>query len=202
VNTADTRKRPYRLKQRALRQDETRQRIVDATVKLHTTLGPARTTVKAIAESAGVERLTVYRHFPDVDSLFEACTARGRLLWPPPQPAVWASIADPRARLKTALRDVYGYYQRRGDGIAVILRDFKSLPAWQQEALGAQQKEMIKVLMRDWPDRSGRLLRAALGHAINFHTYRSLVHDQGLKIEEAVELVMQFVGRARTKDPD
>jgi len=198
VNTADTRKRPYRLQQRALRQDETRQRIVDAAVKLHTSVGPARTTVKAIAEAAGVERLTVYRHFPDVDSLFEACTARGRLLWPPPQPAVWASIADPRARLKTALRNVYGYYQKRGDGIAVIMRDFNALPAWLQEALRAQQQVMIKVLIRDWSDRSSRLLRAALGHAISFHTYRSLVHDQGLKIEDAAELMMQFVSRART----
>jgi hypothetical protein len=59
---------------------------------------------------------------------------------------------------------------------------------------------MIKVLIRDWPDRSSRLLRAALGHAINFYTYRSLVHDQGLKIQDAAELMMQFVSRARTKE--
>lgn len=202
MNTADTRKRPYRLRQRALRRDETRQRIVDAAVKLHTSVGPARTTVKAIAESAGVERLTVYRHFPDVDSLFESCTAKSHLLWPPPQPTVWASIADSRARLKTALRDVYGYYQKRGDGIAVIMRDLNALPAWLQEALGAQQQMMIKVLMRNWPDRSSRLLRAALAHAVNFYTYRSLVHDQRLNVEEAVELMMRFVSRARTKDPD
>lgn len=196
MNTAGTRRRPYRLRQRALRQDETRRRIVDAAVKLHTTVGPARTTVKAIAEGAGVERLTVYRHFPDVDSLFEACSTRGRALWPPPQPAGWASIADPRARLKTGLLDVYRYYEKRGDGFAAIMRDFNSLPPWLREALRAQQQVMIKVLMRDWPDRPGRLLRAALGHAIDFHTYRSLVRDQGLKLQEAAQLMMQFVSRA------
>lgn len=77
-----------------------------------------------------------------------------------------------------------------------------ALPAWLQEALTAQQQVMIKVLMRGWSDRPSRLLRAALAHAINFYTYRSLVHDQGLKIEEALELMMQFVSWARTKNPD
>jgi AcrR family transcriptional regulator len=197
VNTTDTRKRPYHLKQRALRQDETRQRIVDATVKLHTSVGPARTTVKAIAELAGVERLTVYRHFPNVDLLLEACTARGRLLWPPPQPALWVSIADPRARLKAALRDVYGYYQKRGDGFAAIMRDINTVPAWLQKALLKQQQAMIEVLIHGRRDQSSGLVRAAIGHAINFYTYRSLVHDQGLKIKEAIELMVQFVSQAR-----
>ena len=195
MNTTDTRKRSYRLKQRALRQGETRRRIVDATVKLHTTVGPAHTTIKAIAEWAGVERLTVYRHFPDMDALFQACTARSRVLWPPPEPAVWASIADPRTRLNTALRDVYGYYQKRQDGLAVIMRDIDALPAWLQDALAAQKRVMVRALMRGWSNRSSRLLRAALAHSIDFHTFRSLLHDQRLKLEEAIELMTQFVSR-------
>jgi hypothetical protein len=76
------------------------------------------------------------------------------------------------------------------------MRDFSSLPPWLREALQAQQRAMSKLLMRDRPDRPIRLQRAALGHALNFHTYRSLVHEQGLKVHDAVDLMVEFVSRA------
>src|SRR3954454_19384323 len=91
--------RKYELKERARRQDETRRRITEATVELHRTVGAARTTISAIAEKAGVERLTVYRHFPDEGSLFDACSAHWIEANPLPDPAAWAAIADPDERL-------------------------------------------------------------------------------------------------------
>ncbi len=190
VNTRVKRKRPYRLQQRARLQQQTRQRIVDAAVRLHTTVGPAQTTIKGVAEAAGVERLTVYRHFPGVDSLFRACTARSRELWPPPEVAQWAAIGDPEARLRTALMQMYAHYESRGDGLAVILRDSQALPAWLREALRVQRQQMIDVLMRGWPRRGTRLRRATLAHALHFHTYRTLVQEQGLKISDAVRLMI------------
>src|ERR671926_1423594 len=99
--------RTYELKQRAEHQEETRRRIVAAAVELHTTVGPARASVAAIAERAGVTRPTVYAHFPDTDSLFRACSGHVRATVPPPDPAAWASTADPAERLETALRAVY-----------------------------------------------------------------------------------------------
>ena len=193
MNTTETRKRPYRLKERALQQAETRQRIVDATVKLHTSVGPAHTTIKAIAEAAGVERLTVYRHFPNADSLYGACTARGRELWPPPRIANWAGIADPEVRLRTALLEIYDYYDRRGDGLAVIFRDIEAWPAWLRDSQRQQRQAMVNSLMRGRPARARRLLRAVLAHALDFHTYRSLVKEQQLKIQDAVQLMIQLV---------
>ena len=71
-------KRRYELKERARRQAETKQRIVEAAVALHTSVGPARTTISAIAERAGVERHTVYAHFPDERTLFRACSTHWR----------------------------------------------------------------------------------------------------------------------------
>src|SRR6476620_7794449 len=68
--------RRYELKRRAERQDETRQRIVDATIELHQTIGAAQTTVSEIAKRAGVGRVTVYRHFPDEETLFNACSGQ------------------------------------------------------------------------------------------------------------------------------
>src|SRR5918992_694895 len=97
--------RKLKLKRRAERMEETRRRIVEATVALHTTVGPARTSISAIAERAGVQRLTVYRHFPDEQSLFRACTSHGLAADLPPDPAAWRHIADPEARLRTALAE-------------------------------------------------------------------------------------------------
>src|ERR671928_247211 len=99
--------RTYELKRRAERQEETRQRIVAAAVELHTTLGPSRTTVQAIAEKADVTRPTVYAHFPDARSLLEACSGHVRATIPPPDSSSWDAISDPGKRLETALRELY-----------------------------------------------------------------------------------------------
>src|ERR671915_1215643 len=99
--------RKYEMKRRARRQEETRRRIIEATVELHQTVGMARTTISAIAEKAGVQRLTVYRHFPDERALFHACTGHWRAANPPPEPGPWSQIADPHERLGMALAEVY-----------------------------------------------------------------------------------------------
>src|ERR687886_1609333 len=120
--------RTYELKQRAERQEETRQRIVEAAVELHTTVGPARTSVAAIAERAGVTRPTVYAHFPDADALFRACSGHVRATVPPPDPAPWRSIEDPGERLEAALRALYGYYERLEPLLENIQRDVPVMP--------------------------------------------------------------------------
>ena len=88
--------RKYEKKRRAEQESETRRRIVQAVFELHGEIGPARTTIKAIAERAGVERLTVYRHFADEGAIFAACDAHFRSETPPPDPAEWAGIATRR----------------------------------------------------------------------------------------------------------
>ena len=102
---AETRR--YRKRLRAEQEQQTRQAITEAAVRLHGTLGPARTTVSAIAEEAGVQRATVYRHFPDEPSLFQACSGHYMAMHPPPDPTRWMEIADPAERLREALADVY-----------------------------------------------------------------------------------------------
>src|SRR5688500_16831838 len=104
--------RSYELKKRAERQEQTRMRIVEAAVALHGEVGPARTTVSAVAERAGVERHTYSRHFPDERSLLLACSGHFTALNPLPDPARWEAIADPQARLRRGIREVYGYYAR------------------------------------------------------------------------------------------
>src|SRR5690554_6813567 len=104
--------RKYELKARAEQQEETRLRIVEATVALHQQIGGPATTVSAIAERAGVERATVYRHFPDERALLTACTSHYISQNPPPNPQQWATIEDAEERLQTALCEIYAYHRR------------------------------------------------------------------------------------------
>ena len=156
--------RTYELKRRAERQEETRQRIVDAAVELHTTLGPSRTTVQAIAERAGVTRPTVYAHFPDARSLFEACSGHVRATIPPPDPARWESISDPTARLETALRELYGYYKRLEPLFENVERDVAVMPIIAE--LNARRVRYLEgvrdLLLEPWPAR-GSTRRACGG---------------------------------------
>src|SRR6476469_6582505 len=124
------RKRKYEKKARAEAEAQTRQRITESAVELHGSLGPARTSMSAVAEHAGVRRSTLYRHFPDEDALFDACSAHWAAANPPPDPSVWAAIADPAERLEVALADLYAYYGRTRGMIENILRDLE-MPAVQ-----------------------------------------------------------------------
>src|SRR3954453_10654340 len=120
--------RTYELKRRAERQEETRRRIIDATVELHSTLGPSRTTVQGIAEKAGVTRPTVYAHFPDERTLFHACSGHVAETTPPPDPTRWAALGDPSERLATALRELYRYYAGLEPLLANVQRDVALMP--------------------------------------------------------------------------
>lgn len=195
-----TETRTYELKRRAERQEETRRRIVDAAVELHSTVGPSQTTVKAIAERAGVTRPTVYAHFPDDRSLFEACSGHVRATVPPPDPAPWQSIADPRGRLATALRELYAYYERLESLLENVERDAAVMPIIaEMNAYRAHYLvEIRELLLRAWPARGSAKtsLRRAIGHALEFDTWQSLVRRQGCKPQEAVRLMVAFAHAA------
>src|SRR3712207_3652089 len=85
--------RKYEMKRRAERMEETRRRIAEAAVELHGTIGPARTTVSAIAEKAGVQRHTYYAHFPELKDLYQACMGLHLERNPLPDPPRWAEIS-------------------------------------------------------------------------------------------------------------
>src|SRR5215210_5297504 len=105
------RKRVYTKRRRAQLEEDTRRRITAATVELHREVGPANTTISAVAERAGVQRLTVYRHFPDERALLGACSAHWRAGHPAPDPSPWPPIEDPEDRLRTAIAAFYAYYR-------------------------------------------------------------------------------------------
>lgn len=189
--------RKYELKRRAEHQEETRRRIVEAAVELHKSVGVAYTTIRAIAERAGVERATVYRHFPDERSLFTACTSHYLAANPPPDPAALHSIADPEERLNAGLAAIYAYHRRTEDMSLNAERDLPQYPVL-GEVLAPFDEHWARlgaVLAAGWQasESEERLVRAAVGHAITFQTWRSLVRGEELDDAEAVKLMVTMV---------
>jgi AcrR family transcriptional regulator len=195
----DSGRRPYELKRRAEAMEETRQRIAQAAFELHGSVGPARTTITAIADRAGVERATVYRHFPDDLSLLRACVGHGLTAFPPPDPGSWAAVRDPEHRLRVALAELFAYYERTEGVWFNGVRDLPLLPALAQanQELGtfAHWEAMRSSLVAGWGARGNRrrLLEAALGHALDFRTWHSLVRTEGLTDQEAAEVIVAAV---------
>src|SRR5215204_3222044 len=100
--------RPYRKRRRAQLEEETRLRITEAAVDLHGSVGPARTTISAVAARAGVQRATVYRHFPYEDALFDACSSHWMAQHPLPDLAAGAARDVPAEPTRRALQRLYG----------------------------------------------------------------------------------------------
>jgi AcrR family transcriptional regulator len=190
--------RSYNQKKRAASQEATRQRIVEATMELHETLGPANTTFSAVAERAGVQRLTVYRHFPDETALFQACTSHWLSLNPPPDPAGWAGIEDRAERCRTALERLYAYFRATQKMWRAAYRDVDDVPALQEpmSQVSAYLGGIAQGLADGWPRQSGsgKRLKATLHHAVQFSTWASLV-AQGLSDREAARLVLAWITR-------
>jgi AcrR family transcriptional regulator len=190
-------RRPYALKQRAESQEATRLRIVEAAMRLHETVGPKATTISAVAARAGVQRLTVYRHFSDEAALFQACTSHWLSLHPPPDPALWADIADPAARRRTALLALYRYYrgtQRmwrtayRDEGeVAALHRPMREVRIY----LGQLADGLMPPHGGERP--AGRGLKTTLHHCVQFSTWASLA-ALGLTDDEAAELALSWIG--------
>jgi len=194
--------RPYRMTRRAELEEQTRLRITESAVSLHEELGPARTSISAVAERAGVRRSTVYRHFPDDEALFEACSSHWRAANPPPDPRGWAAIDDPGERTETALRELYAFYGRTEAMYTSLLRDELLVPPVHRR-LGdfygyLRATQDILMAGRGLRGRAARRTRAAIGHALAFPTWRSLAREQALADADAVALMCALVEGAAT----
>jgi AcrR family transcriptional regulator len=170
--------------------DQTRLRIIEAAMRLHTTVGPAETSIAGVAAEADVTRLTIYRHFPEIESLFAACRAHWRALNPAPDTDAWLAISDLEQRARLALGQLYRWFGEHGDELFPIYRDAGTMPLPAQEALRAEAARIAGVLIEGHTETApdGRRLRALAGHLVSFWTWRSLVRDQGLTNAEAADV--------------
>jgi AcrR family transcriptional regulator len=192
--------RTYRKRRRAAAEERTRERIARAAADLHESRGPAKTTISAVADRAGVQRATVYRHFPDEKKLFGACTENWMGRHPLPDLGAWTAIDDPDRRLRIALDELYGWYGRGESLVANVFRDVTLVPAMgeQVEQFAGWFDAAAQTLAVGRRERGKRreMTRAAIGHAVSFATWRSLVREQGLSRTAAVELMSRLVAAA------
>jgi AcrR family transcriptional regulator len=187
--------RPYTMKRRAERQAETRRRIVEAAVELHGTVGPALTNTSMVAERAGVQRHTLYAHFPDERSLYLACSGLAAERDPLPDAEPWRGVADRRERLRAGLRAVYAWYGRNEHLAACVLRDGEH---------HALTREMIELRIEPHMRACREVLGAALGVSqqamlrlmLSFFTWRTLVRDSGLDQDAAVAAAVHAIDGA------
>jgi AcrR family transcriptional regulator len=194
-----TPRRKYELKKRAAQMDETRGRITEAAIELHGTVGPSRTTMSAVAERAGVERRTLYRHFPTEADLFSACSSHYFSANPWPDLDSWRAIRDPQGRLERALDELYAYYERTESMFSNVLRDAELVDSARDAVapLDAYLEEAAEILAggRGVRGRRRQLLEAALRHALAFSTWQSL-STNGIGRSDAVKLTTALVEAA------
>lgn len=192
-------KRKYELRKRAEQVAETRWRITEAAIALHGTLGPARTTLSAVAQRAGVERRTLYRHFPTEADLLTACSTHYAAAHPWPDLGSWRAIRDPRERLRRALDELYAYYERTGAMYGNVLRDAELVELVRDAVapLHAYLEDAAEILAAGRGARGARraLVAGALRHALAFSTWQSLTAS-GVTRADAVRLVTALVDAA------
>ncbi len=188
------------MKARAEQEAQTRQRITESAVELHGSLGPARTSIKAIAEHAGVPRSTVYRHFPDEKAVFGACSAHWSAQHPPPDLGRWERIADPDERLRVALAELYDYYEGAAPMLDKLLRDESAVPVVGElmQAFHRLFPAIAEVLLRGrgLRGRAKERTRVAIAHAVAFRTWQQLTEEQGLGDDDAADLMRRLVAAA------
>ena len=195
-------KRAYTKKRRAELEEQTRRRITESAVALHGTVGPSRTSMSAVAERAGVRRSTLYRHFPDEAALFAACSAHWTAANPRPDLEEWAAVKEPDQRLCYALDQLYAYYRRTEPMLSNLHRDEATVAAVRERfaRFHGYREAARETLLRGRPERGAarRRVRAALGHALAFTTWRSLTLEQGLDDGQAAALMLALVAGAGT----
>lgn len=184
--------RTYTKQKRAEKEAETRQQIIEATLDLHGEVGPAQTTISMIAERAGVQRHTVYAHFPDERALLMACSGLHLEREPLPAPSAWEAINDPERRLKKALAALYAWFVRNEPVTAAVLRDSEH-HALLREVSALRFGAGFGAIAASLSAGLGAKGKAALALALSFHTWRTLTRDAGLKPAAAVELMAQTV---------
>jgi AcrR family transcriptional regulator len=188
-------KRRYEKRRRAEQEEATRRRITEAAVTLHGTVGPARTTISALAREAGVQRATVYRHFPDDASLLAACSAHWATQHPAPDPQPWLAVEDPEERVRTALAAVYARYRGAEPMLTNVLRDAGAMPALREA--GAPWRAYLAtvedLLAGGFPGGDQRTLRAAIALSLDFRAWQVLARERDLDDADAAQLMSRAV---------
>lgn len=179
--------REYKMVKRREKVEVTRRRIAKATYELHSTIGPAFTTVALISERAGLPRQTVYRNFGTNLEIFRGCIAFGLEMNPLPDPHRWQSIADPGQRLQMGLTELYRWFEATEPVMTNAFRDYGAVKesAEALQPVGEVFQRMYMTLAQGW---EGPAIGALLSLAVDFATWKKLHRENGMASSAIVEL--------------
>jgi len=179
--------REYKMVKRREKVDQTRRRIAKATYELHSTIGPAMTTIALIADRAGLPRQTVYRNYATQVELFRSCIAFGLELNPLPDPDRWHSVTDPGERLQVGLTQLYQWFEAGEPVLTNTMRDFGAVQesAEAMQPVGEVFRHIYETLSQGW--ESSRV-SPLLSLAVDFATWRKLSRGQGMASSAIVEM--------------
>ena len=112
-------------------------------------------------------------------------------------------MTDLDERLRAALADLYRWYGETEEMLAPGMRDIEHVPAGSREAFLEYFQTVHAALTANRRERGRTRLRiaGAIGHAINFHTWHSLVREQQLNVDEAIALMTATVHAAGQPTP-
>ena len=205
MNTVSTQKRPYELKARAEAQRRTRERIAAAAAGLHEEVGVAKTTVSDIARRAGVQRLTVYNHFPGLRELLPACSVHYLSAHPLPDVTDALALDEPRERLGATLAAFYGWYRENERLQLHVQGERASVPeleAWMSQSSDVMLGQLADGLATGFGLRGKRAerARALIALALDFWTWRRL-SQEGLDDADAAALMADSLCAATSVRP-
>jgi AcrR family transcriptional regulator len=184
--------RSYNKAKRANQEAETRRKIVDAAVSLHGELGPARTSVSLIAERAGVQRHTVYAHFPDERSMLMACSGQHTEDNPLPDPEAWAHLNATEQRLRAALTALYDWFDANAAMTSNVLRDAEHHDVL-REIVALRFGPAFDAIIASLAPGLTKNALPQLHLALSFYTWRTLTRETGLTNAQATESMVAAV---------
>jgi AcrR family transcriptional regulator len=178
---------------RAASRNETRNRIVEATAKLHGERGVLGTTWQDIAREADVSVSTVYAHFPSLNELLPAC---GQLVMSRVRPPaaddedeIIGDAHDTRERLLRVARALFSFYERGGPHIEVDIRE-RQLPGmreWEESQRATVAALVGAALADEAPTAPSLRLISAF---FDLPTYKAL-RTRGVSTKRAAETVAE-----------
>jgi AcrR family transcriptional regulator len=177
---------------RAASVEETRRRIVDATLDLHTSQGILATSWEDIARRADVAPATVYRHFPTLDELLPACGEQSmqQLALPSDEQIAerFRGTRSRRERLRRLIEELFGLYERGGHVLHAVRRERALLAPLQRDHEEIEQRLDALTAAALEPSELGEQEIAVVRALTDYDAWAAL-RARGITGPDAVDVV-------------
>lgn len=187
--------RRYEMRGRAAAVEQTRQRIVEAAIRVFAERTAAASTMEDVAAEAGVSSATVYRHFRDFDGLADACAETAFNIAEVPTPEVaarqFADLSGVTAKVERFIAISCDCYERAGAWLAAERRE-RHLPAFARTV--GREEAALDAIVRGLlePVGADAVTTATVKALVDFPFWQALV-AAGVAMPDIPSLMFQLV---------